>query len=155
MCWNHMVDSSWPRATRRREPMRAPAADVRVSDAEREEVVRQLSRHTGDGRLTIDEFEERAEQAYAAKTRRELEATLSGLPRPPVRVPRRIDAAERLRPLAALALLVLAVVAVGPWVLWFAIPLVWCRLAGRGVRRHHNHREVERGPSDEDELTRV
>jgi len=65
MCWNHMVDGSWPRATRRREPMRAPAADVRVSDAERDEVVQQLSRHTGDGRLTIDDFEERVEQVYA------------------------------------------------------------------------------------------
>ena len=155
MCWNHMVDSSWPRATRRREPMRAPAADVRVSDAERDEVVQQLSRHTGDGRLTIDEFEERVEQVYASKTRRELDATLRGLPRPAVRVPRRVDVADRLRPLAGVAVLVLAVLAIGPWILWFAIPLIWCRVAGRAHRRHHRSIEVERPRSDEDELTLV
>src|SRR5689334_8368325 len=135
MCWNHdMSYRSFPHAARRREPVRAPAADVRVSDAEREDVVQQLSRHTGDGRLTIDEFEERVEQAYASKTRRELDATLRGLPRPAVRVPRRIDVADRVRPLAALALLVLAVVAIGPWILWFAIPMIRCRLAGRAHR---------------------
>ena len=103
MCWNHMVDGSWPRATRRREPMRAPAADVRVSDSERDEVVQRLSRHTGEGRLTIDEFEERVEQVYASKTRRELDATLRGLPRPAVRVSRRVDVADRLRPLVGIA----------------------------------------------------
>jgi hypothetical protein len=155
MCWNHMVDSSWPRATRRREPVRAPAADVRVSDAERDEVVQQLSRHTGDGRLTIDEFEERVEQVYASKTRRELDATLRGLPRPAVRVPRRVDVADRLRPLAGIAVLVLAVLAIGPWILWFAIPLIWCRVAGRAHRRHHRDVEVERPRSDQDELTLV
>ena len=155
MCWNHMVDSSWPRATRRREPMRAPAADVRVSDAERDEVVQQLSRHTGDGRLTIEEFEERVEQVYASKTRRELDATLRGLPRPAVRVRRRVDVADRLRPLAGIAILLLAVLAIGPWILWFAIPLVWCRLAGRAHRRHHRDVEVERPRSDQDELTLV
>jgi len=155
MCWNHMVDGSWPRSTRRREPMRAPAADVRVSDAERDEVVQQLSRHTGDGRLTIDEFEERVEQVYASKTRRELDATLRGLPRPAVRVPRRVDVADRLRPLAGIAVLVLAVLAIGPWVLWFAIPLMWCRVAGRTHRHHHRDLEVERPRSDKDELTRV
>jgi len=155
MCWNHMVDGSWPRATRRREPLRAPASDVRVSDAERDAVVQQLSRHTGDGRLTIDEFEERVEQVYASKTRRELDETLRGLPRPAVRIPRRVDIADRMRPLAGIALLVLAVVAIGPWILWFAIPLIWCRLAGRAHRRHHRGRELERPPSEQDELTLV
>ena len=154
MCWNHMVDSSWPRATHRREPMRAPAADVRVSDAERDEVVQQLSRHTGDGRLTMDEFEERVGEVFAAKTRRELDATLRGLPRASVRVPRRVDLADRLRPLIGIALLVLAVVAIGPWILWFAIPMLWCRLAGR-AHRHHRHHEIEPPRSDQDELTLV
>jgi hypothetical protein len=136
--------------------MRAPAADVRVSDSERDEVVQQLSRHTGDGRLTIDEFEERVEQVYASKTRRELDATLRSLPRPAVRAHRRVDIADRLRPLAGIGLLVLAVLAIGPWILWFAIPLLWCRIAGRTHRRrHHEDLEVERPRSVQDELTRV
>ena len=158
MCWNHhMVYDSWPRAARRREPARAPAAEVRVSDAERDEVVQQLSRHTGDGRLTFEEFEERVAEVFAAKTRRDLDATLRGLPRPPVRVPRRVDVADRLRPLVAVALLVLAVVALGPWILWFAVPVLWCRLAGRAHHRHRRHRydEVEPRRSDQDELTLV
>ena len=155
MCWNHdMVYGSWPRDVRRREPARA-APDVRVSDAERDEVVQQLSRHTGDGRLAIDEFEERVGEVFVAKTRRELDATLRGLPRQPVRVPRRVDLADRLRPLAWIALLVLAVVAMGPWILWFAVPVLWCRLAGRSYRRHHRHHELEPPRSDEDELTLV
>ena len=159
MCWNdHMVHGSWPRATRRREPLRAPAADIRVSDAERDEVVQQLSRHTGDGRLTFDEFEERVGEAYAAKTRRELDATLRSLPRTPARTPRRTDGADRLRPLVRIALLVLAVIALGPWILWFAIPLLWCRVVGRGHRhhrRHWHHDEINPPRSDEDELTLV
>jgi hypothetical protein len=158
MCWNHhMVYGSWPREARRREPARAPAADVRVSDAERDEVVQQLSRHTGDGRLTFEEFEERVGEVFAAKTRRELDATLRGLPRPSVRAPRRVDLADRLRPLTGLALLVLAVAALGPWVLWIAIPLMWCRITGRARhRRRYRHREIEPSPEvDRDELTLV
>ena len=157
MCWNHdMYYGSWSHAARRREPARAAPADVRVSDAERDEVVQQLSRHTGDGRLTIEEFEERAAEAYAAKARRQLDATLRGLPRATVRVPRSMGVAERLRPLAGLALLILAVVAVGPWILWFAVPLLWCRIVGRGRRGHHRrHDEVERVDADRDELTLV
>ena len=156
MCWNHdMSYRSFPHAARRREPVRAPAADVRVSDAERDDVVQQLSRHTGDGRLTMEEFEERVAEVYAAKTRRELDATLRALPRTPARVPRRVDVADRVRPLAALALLVLAVIAVGPWILWFAVPFVWCRIAGRARRHHHRRREVPAAQSDDDELTLV
>ena len=158
MCWNHdMFYGSWPRAARRREPVRAPAAEMRVSDTERDAVVQQLSSHTGDGRLTMDEFEERVSEVYAAKTRRELDATLRGLPRPPVRVPRRVDLADRLRPLLGLALLILAVVAIGPWILWFAAPLLWCRLVGRAGRhrRHRHHHDAGSPPSDHDELTLV
>src|SRR4051812_17187962 len=154
MCWNHDMVYGWPRDTRRREPTRA-APDVRVSDSERDAVVQQLSRHTGDGRLTFEEFEERVGEVFAAKTRRELDATLRGLPRPAVRVPRRDDVADRLRPLAGIALLVLAIVALGPWVLWIAIPLMWCRVPGR-ARHRHRHREIEPSPAaDRDELTLV
>jgi hypothetical protein len=104
----------------------------------------------------MDEYEERAAEAYAAKTRRQLDATLRGLPRAPVRAPRGADIANRLRPLAGLALLILAVLALGPWILWFAVPVLWCRIAGRGRRRHHRrHDEIERVDADRDELTLV
>lgn len=41
---------------------------IRASDDDREKVVDSLREHTAQGRLTLDEFEERMSQAYAAKT---------------------------------------------------------------------------------------
>jgi hypothetical protein len=55
---------------------------LRVSDAERQSVVDALSLHTGDGRLAIDEFEERSERAFAARTRDDLRGLLDDLPSP-------------------------------------------------------------------------
>jgi hypothetical protein len=53
---------------------------LRVSDTERDRVIRDLTKHCGDGRLTLDELEERITLAYAAMTRAELEATTRDLP---------------------------------------------------------------------------
>ena len=39
-----------------------------------------LERHTGAGRLTLDEFAERARIAHQARTQRELAAVISDLP---------------------------------------------------------------------------
>ena len=54
--------------------------DLRVSDAERHGVVRRLERAIRDGRLTILEFDERVQAAYAARTRGELENLTEDLP---------------------------------------------------------------------------
>lgn len=54
--------------------------DVRASDAERELVVERLQRAVGAGRLTVEEFEERAAAAYAAVTRTELAELTRDLP---------------------------------------------------------------------------
>ena len=54
--------------------------DLLVSDADRNAVVRQLQRHTADGRLSIDEFSERVEETYRARTTSELRAVLRNLP---------------------------------------------------------------------------
>ncbi len=58
----------------------AGAPDIRASDAERDEVVRQLSEHAGTGRLTLDEFEQRMGLAYAATTRADLARLTADLP---------------------------------------------------------------------------
>ncbi len=55
--------------------------DLRVSDAERQAVVRRLERALRDGRLTIVEFDERTQAAYAARTRGELDDLTEDLPR--------------------------------------------------------------------------
>ena len=67
-------------------------SSMRVSDEQRERVVRDLTRHCGDGRLTLDELEERVAEAYAAMTKAELAHAMRHLPPeprpsgPPVRV---------------------------------------------------------------------
>lgn len=54
--------------------------ELRVSDDEREHVVGLLQRAIGRGLLTLDEFTERADIAYAATTRAELNVALADLP---------------------------------------------------------------------------
>jgi len=54
--------------------------DLRVSDAERQAAVRRLERALRDGRLTIVEFDQRVQAAYAALTRGELDDLTSDLP---------------------------------------------------------------------------
>jgi hypothetical protein len=58
-----------------------PDDSLRVSDAERDEVVRTLGDHAAVGRLTLDELEERSGRALTAKTRGELATLTSDLPR--------------------------------------------------------------------------
>ena len=57
-----------------------PPGDLRVSDAERELAVSELSRAFQVGRLTTEEFQQRSEQAFAARTGNELTALLADLP---------------------------------------------------------------------------
>lgn len=63
------------------------ASDTRPSDAERERVVRDLTKHCGDGRLTLDELEDRVAEVWAAATRAELDHALRELPRTPAVIP--------------------------------------------------------------------
>jgi hypothetical protein len=53
---------------------------LRASDADRERTVELLREHHAVGRLTADEFHERLDRAYAAKTRGDLDELLADLP---------------------------------------------------------------------------
>ncbi|TMM41374.1 MAG: DUF1707 domain-containing protein [Actinobacteria bacterium] len=81
---------------------------LRASDADRERVVAALQRHTAAGRLTLEEFGQRIDRAFAAVTNGDLAAVTRDLPpEPPV--------ASQHRQLAVaflLALLTLAVLGV-------------------------------------------
>jgi hypothetical protein len=55
--------------------------DVRASNAEREAAVALLTKAVGEGRITMAEFDERTQSAYAARTKRELDALTDDLPR--------------------------------------------------------------------------
>jgi hypothetical protein len=58
--------------------------DIRVADDDRERVVVELREHAVAGRLTLEEFSERVDQAYAARTRGELDVVLRELPSAPL-----------------------------------------------------------------------
>ena len=60
--------------------MSEPDDALRVSDAERDATVRTLGDHAAVGRLTLDELEDRAGKALAAKTRGDLAVLTSDLP---------------------------------------------------------------------------
>ncbi len=51
--------------------------DLRASDAERDEAVEALHTAVTEGRLSVDEFEERVQSAYTMPTRRELELLIA------------------------------------------------------------------------------
>ena len=53
---------------------------IRASDADRDRVAALLREHHAAGRLTADEFNERLDKAYAAKTLGELDELLADLP---------------------------------------------------------------------------
>jgi Flp pilus assembly protein TadB len=54
---------------------------VRASDADRDQAAAALREHLVAGRLTSDEFDERLDKAYAARTLGELDDLMADLPR--------------------------------------------------------------------------
>jgi hypothetical protein len=57
-----------------------PAGDLRVSDADRDRALEELSEAFQVGRITADEFKQRSEQALVARTGKELAVVLADLP---------------------------------------------------------------------------
>ena len=126
---------------------------MRASDADRDAVLAELSKHFQAGRLTLEEFDERSDQALHARTYGELADLTIDLPAPappsaPTPQPRPSTAGPRL-PVAAfaaaLALVALVAVTVASnygvvghaairlWWLVLIVPLIASR-AGRGRR---------------------
>jgi hypothetical protein len=56
---------------------------MRAGDKDRQRVVEQLGKHFGEGRLTVDEFDERIVRAHASLYLDELPALTADLPRDP------------------------------------------------------------------------
>lgn len=118
-----------------------------VSDAERDRTVKALTRHCGEGRITLDELEERIERAFAARERAELVELTRDLPverdpvpaATPVAPPARRDLGGAVERGSEVALKVHTVVFLGvvgllvaiwlltapfgyPWPIWVAVP---------------------------------
>ena len=146
MCWSshdrgHEV-RGW---SEQRWPAGAQQPDFRVSDAERNEVVDELKRHTADGRLTLEEFEGRLDETMRAKTTGELRAVLRELP--PLHTGATIPAGRgRLRvPFVFVGVFLL--LAWGHPVFWLVVPLVFFCFRGfhRGHRRSVEDRDRSSG----------
>jgi len=118
-----------------------PTAAMRASDADRDAVLSDLSEHFQAGRLTAEEFDERAGLALAARTWGELKDLLRDLPaaRPGPQVPAAASSAARPErsagrrtpaPIPLLAVIGIAVaVSVGlAHGVWGVLALVWVGL---------------------------
>lgn len=157
--------------------MTAPEGHLRASDAERERIIEVLRRHTADGRLTLEEFEQRVGEALAATTRADLGPVLRELPPLPADAPVEArTAARRTRwpsldggraVLGAVAIVAVAtVIATGAWGMWWIVfPLMGLfGGCGRGATacsggrsRHADDRRAHRGhqPELDREVIRV
>jgi hypothetical protein len=63
------------------EPRGFPRGDMRVSDAERDQAIAELSEHFQAGRLAQDEFDDRSGRALEARTGADLAGLFTDLPR--------------------------------------------------------------------------
>jgi hypothetical protein len=102
--------------------------DLRASQDERDRVVERLRTHAGEGRLELDELEDRVELALRARTRGELAALVRDLPRLPNRERgRRQRTVARVSAAMALMPLLLAIVlfsAAPPMIAWMGWPIL-------------------------------
>jgi hypothetical protein len=142
---------------------------IRASDEDRERTAATLGGHYAAGRLTLEEFQERLDRAYAAKTFGELADLMTDLPgtdlrqlssSPPLpepRAPGTIQARDgslvafwRIWFAVSIGVFVLWLASgatVGPWFLLAAIGLVfvvlrrWSKRAERHIRDHHQTRQ--------------
>ena len=110
------------------------ADDKRASDAERDEVVSDLRAHAAEGRLTVEELDERIATALTATTRAELAPLLADLPRRSRPARERRDVREHVRSYVLVMLLLVAIWALtGAGYFWPVWPMLgW----GIGVLSH-------------------
>jgi hypothetical protein len=130
----------------------AEQPDIRASDAERERTATLLRDHASEGRLDVDELDVRLQQAYAARTRGDLEVLTADLP--PAAPARRADPPaqrgwglrERLGSyLGVMALLVVIWAVTGAdyfWPMWPAIGWGIALLTGKDHVGPIRHRRI-------------
>lgn len=114
-------------------------SEIRTSQAERDRVVERLRIHAGDGRLEVEELEQRIEAALSARTHADLEAVEADLPRPasPRRRRRRHPLRRHLVAISVLLVVIWAATGAGYfWPVWAIGGLAWWAFApGCGTRR--------------------
>ncbi|GHF87995.1 hypothetical protein FHX82_000959 [Amycolatopsis bartoniae] len=117
---------------------------IRASDADRERTAARIQRASGEGRLTLDETEQRLGAVYATTYVHELAAFVADLPPEPVPRPR-FPAPLRVHAAAVAVLAVLLVVAwaaSGAPFFWPVAPLFWLSLSLMGHAALRNRGRV-------------
>jgi hypothetical protein len=126
--------------------------NIRAADADRERIAERLRKSHAEGRLDIDEFQERLERCYQAKTLGELGELVRDLPRqdePSERRSLRWFRPWRLAPLAPIVIALIVVsAATGHHVFWLWIPLLFLFWRLSWWRRRHWLAGARRGPDD-------
>ncbi len=142
---------------------------TRASDQDRDQTATALGGHYAAGRLTFEEFQERLDQAYAAKTLGDLDGLMADLPgtdlcqlpdawprqpggHPPLpeqHVPGPVQAPGVLPPwfaitLGAYVILMMSGAVGGAWFVWVVVLLAYIMLRRRimsAPRRARDHRD--------------
>ena len=164
MCWSSYHHHRFDRSLEDRRRLARPSAtdrvsapeNIRVSDAERHRVIEVLKQHTAEGRLTLDEFEVRVDEALSARTGTDLRTVLRDLPAletegPRPRAHRSLTAPLLRLPVAAMALILVWLVA-GHLVLWplFVVAFFWFPVCARWHRyAGAEHETVSHTDSDD------
>jgi hypothetical protein len=114
--------------------------DLRIGDADREAVAAALREHYAQGRLTLEEFNQRIEAAFAATMRSQLSALTRDLPpvaAPAARTPVPVPGAQRDRaghgpgPRSRLGLFPALIAAFATWLLIVGLHLSLFPLPGK------------------------
>lgn len=133
--------------------MSSPDPRLRIADSDRERAMADLAGHYADGRLDHEEYDERLDAIWTARTRADLAVLFSDLPRPQVSYPpARPASPQRSRPgfrlpfLPVLALLiVLSIILNAPvWLLVFPLMFFRGRHGGTSARSHRTHADYRR-----------
>ena len=136
----------------------SPSTPVRIGDAERDRAISDLGDHFAAGRLSREEFDERADQAMQARFSTDLDPLFADLPKPapaaqqswgpprPVGGPPPWAYVMWLLPLVAIAAVVGGIFLHAPFLLW---ALIWMAviLKVTGHRRRYRRDQLNRpGP---------
>lgn len=125
-----------------------PTTPVRIGDAERDQAVSDLGDHFAAGRLTREEFDERADQAMQARFSTDLEPLFVDLPKPAPAQSAAETAQVRpggpppwayamwLLPFVLVAAIAGSILLHAPFVLWV---LVWIVVMGKITHHRRRH----------------
>ncbi len=130
--------------------------DVRIGTPEREAAQQQLNEHFSQGRLEVNEFEERSSLVAGARTRSELDTVFHDLPRAPATVdPDAVAKPSQTRSWRHTVLGATPIVAVvlffllnghfdQAWLVFLLVPLVGAVLGGGEFQRDRSRRREQR-----------